>query len=98
MTINISPLSARNEKNDLVTESNQNEVEDDRDPDALAQAVAKMTNRTPEQIAEAQAWAIATYKPQNPLPPDMSLFDAIAGKWPGNETDEQIAEALERLS
>lgn len=68
------------------------------DPDALAQAVAKMTNRTPEQIAEAQAWAVATYKPQNPLPPDMSLFDALAGKWPGNETDEQIASALERLS
>jgi hypothetical protein len=34
----------------------------------------------------------------NPLPPDMSLFDAIAGKWPGSETDEQIASALERLS
>lgn len=98
MAVNFSPLFPRNEKNDLVTESNQNEVENDRDPDALAQAVAKMTNRTPEQIAEAQAWAVATYKPQKPLPLDMSLFDAIAGKWPASETDEQIASALERLS
>lgn len=98
MAVNFSPLFPRNEKNDLVSESNQNEVENDREADALAQAVAKMTNRTLEQIAEAQAWPIATYKPQNPLPTDMSLVGAIASKWPGSETDEQIASALERLS
>jgi hypothetical protein len=65
---------------------------------ALDRAVAAMTNRTPEQIAEAQARAIAMYKPRRELPPGKTLADVVMGQWPGNETDEQIEAALKELS
>jgi hypothetical protein len=77
--------------------SNTNGKDED-DPDALSRAITRMVNRTPEEIAEAQMRAIATCKPQNEIPPGKTLFDMVAGKWPGDETDEQIQEALERLS
>ena len=71
---------------------------DEDDPDALSRALAKMTRRTSQEIAEAQAHAIATCKPRNEIPPGKTLFDMVAGKWPGDETDKEIEEALERLS
>ncbi len=77
--------------------SNTNGKDED-DPEALSLAIAKMTNRPPEAIAEAQTRAIAACKPRNEIPPGKTLFDMVAGKWPGDETDDQIKEALERLS
>lgn len=77
--------------------SNPNGKDED-DPDALTRAIAEMKNRAPEEIAETQAHAIAACKPRNEIPPGKTLFDMVAGKWPGDETDEQIKEALERLS
>lgn len=77
--------------------SNTNGKDED-DPDALTHAINRMVNRTPEEIAEAQMRAIAACKPRNEIPPGKTLFDMVAGKWPGDETDEQIQEALERLS
>jgi hypothetical protein len=71
---------------------------DEDDPDSLSRAIKKMAKRTPEEIAAAQARAIAACRPQNEIPPGKTLFDMVAGKWPGDETDEQIQEALERLS
>lgn len=65
---------------------------------ALDRAVAAMTNRTPEQIAEAQARAIQSYAPKRLPPPGVSVFEVIAGKWPGDETDEEIKAALDELS
>lgn len=77
--------------------SNTNGADED-DPNALSQAISRMVNRTPEDIAKAQARAIAACRPRNDIPPGKTLFDMVAGKWPGDETDEQIEEALERLS
>jgi hypothetical protein len=72
--------------------------EEDTDPDALARAIARMTNRTPEEIAAAQQRAIVAYPAKNPLPPGQTILDVIDGKWPGNETDEEVFEALRKLS
>ncbi len=75
-----------------------NGTDDDIDPDALARAVAQMINRTPEEIAAAQARAIQEFQPENQLPPGQTIFDAVCGKWPGDETDEEVYRALEKLS
>jgi hypothetical protein len=57
-----------------------------------------MKNRTPEEIESARTQAIKEYKPERPLPEGKTIFDVICGKWPGDETDEEVAEALRRLS
>ena len=72
--------------------------EDGGEESALDRALAAMRNRTPEQIAEAQARAIAMYPPRRSPPPGKTLADVIVGKWPGDETDEQIQAALDELS
>ena len=67
-------------------------------PSALDRAVYKMTHRTPEQIAQAQVRAMEMYKPRRAVPPGKTLADMVSGKWPGDETDEQINAALKELS
>jgi hypothetical protein len=37
-------------------------------------------------------------RPRTPLPPGESGFARIFGKWPGDESDEEVALALEELS
>jgi len=66
--------------------------------DALARGVAWLTNRTPEEIAAARARVLATASIPRPLPPGKTLIEAVEGTWPGNETDAEIREALERMS
>ena len=68
------------------------------EPTALDLAVYEMTHRTPEQIAVAQARAMAVYKPRRNVPAGKTLSDMVSGKWPGKETDAQIFAALEELS
>ena len=64
----------------------------------LIAAVSRLTNRTPEQIAQAQACAIEAYPPLHTVPPGKTLADVVSGQWPGDETDEQIQQALQELS
>ena len=71
---------------------------DDEDPDALARAVAKVLNRTPEEREQARARLLQSSRPPRPLPEGQTLFDVVCGKWPGDETDEQVLEALRKLS
>lgn len=73
-------------------------AEDREEASALDQAIAAMTNRTPEQIVEKRDRLLATSPPPRPLPPGKTLEDVFVGKWPGNETDAQIQAALEDLS
>ncbi len=62
-------------------------------------AIAAMAaRRTPAQVAAAQAQAIDDYPAERALPTGSTLFDAIGGQWPGDESDEEIAAALSRLS
>ncbi len=62
------------------------------------EALAQAMNRTPEQIAEAHARIIQASPVPRELPEGKTLEDVIVGQWPGDETDEQILEVLERLS
>jgi Arc/MetJ-type ribon-helix-helix transcriptional regulator len=71
--------------------------DEEEDEAALDRAIAAWTRRTPEQIAQAQALASAI-RPEREVPSGKTLFDMVAGKWPGEETDEEINSALERLS
>lgn len=74
------------------------EDDDDNDPDALAKAMAKLLNRTPEEIEQARERIFATSRPPRPLPEGKTLGDVLLGQWPGDETDEQVFEALRKLS
>lgn len=64
----------------------------------LAKARYKMAHRTKEQIADAQARAMGLYSPIRAVPPGKTLADIVSGKWPGDENDEQIEDALRELS
>lgn len=66
--------------------------------DLLRKAVARMTERTPKQLAQAREHASQYILPGKPLPLGVSLIDVVSGSWPGDESDERVAEALEKLS
>ena len=72
--------------------------EEAEDPGALDRAVARMMNRTPEEIEATRAQLFAEMEPPRPLPPGKTLEDMISGKWPGDETEEEVLRALEKLS
>ncbi len=65
---------------------------------ALDREIRWLTTRTPEQIEQARERILKASRPARPLPEGKTLSDMVEGKWPGDETDEQIHEALERLS
>jgi len=71
---------------------------DDYDPEALKRAVAAIANRTPEQIKAAQEMALKEFQPERELPAGAkNIFDVIP-VIRGNETDEQVLQALKELS
>ena len=57
-----------------------------------------LANRTPEEIEATRRRLDAASRPPRPLPEGKTLSDMVCGTWPGDETDEEIAGALERLS
>jgi len=69
----------------------------DFDPEALNRSVEALINRTPEQKRAAREWAIKEFKPKNDLPPDVSPLEVLP-VIKGNETDEQVLQALKELS
>ncbi len=69
---------------------------DDCDP--LIAAVNSLANRTPEEKLADRAEAMKYLRKGRPLPEGKTFFEVVEGTWPGDETDEQIYEALERLS
>ncbi len=71
--------------------------EDDFDPEVGLRAIAALINRTPEQISAAQERAIKEFKPKRELPPDVSPLEVMP-VIRGNETDEEVIQALRELS
>ena len=67
-------------------------------PDALSEAIRAWINRTPDEKQAAREEIMKTARKARPLPPGKTLDDVVCGQWPGDETDEQIYEALEELS
>ncbi len=70
----------------------------DREFQTFEEVFAQATNRTPEEVAAARARLIQASPPPRELPEGKTLEDVVMGKWPGDETDEQIFEALRKLS
>lgn len=66
--------------------------------DPLAAAVKRMTSRTPEQVLADREKLLRTSRKARPLPEGKTLFDVVEGSWPGDETDEEVREMLEKLS
>lgn len=66
--------------------------------DPLEEAIRRWNARTPEQVQADREEVLAGSKKPRPLPPGKTLDDMVRGKWPGDETDEQIQAALEELS
>ena len=64
----------------------------------LAAELDWLANRTAEEKAQTLAELLAASRPARPLPEGKTLADVLEGQWPGDETDEQVREALERLS
>ena len=60
--------------------------------------IPKLRNRTPEQLERDRAALVSHDHKPRPLPPGKTVWDMIVGQWPGDETDEEIAAALEELS
>jgi len=75
----------------------ETELAEDTKP-AWERELEWLANRTPEEIEEARRELKAASRPSRPLPEGKTLSDMVCGKWPGDETDEEIAAALERLS
>lgn len=71
--------------------------EDDYDPDALNRAVDRLRNRTPEEREAARQQLLNAIPTPLPIPEGKTIFDMIP-RIRGEETEEQVFEALERLS
>lgn len=68
------------------------------DPDAFNRAMAKMMNKTPEEKAAARTRLYQQSRAPREIPEGQTLNDVVYGKWPGTETEDEILEALEKLS
>ena len=66
--------------------------------DTLSRAILAAQSRTPEQIAKVRARILSSSPPPRPLPEGKTFCEALAGQWPGDETDEQVQAALDELS
>jgi hypothetical protein len=75
------------------------EPEKEEEPaESLEAAIQRMTSRTPAEIASVRERILAATPPPRELPEGKTIFDVVMGQWPGNETDEEIHIALEKLS
>ena len=66
--------------------------------DPLTLAIQRLLNRTEEQMLADRKRIWESSSTPRPLPEGKSLSDVVEGTWPGDETDEEILEMLERLS
>jgi len=66
--------------------------------EAVREYIERIANRTPEEIEANRVASIAASPKPRPLPPGKTLADVMCGKWPGDETDEQVLDALEEMS
>jgi hypothetical protein len=78
--------------------ANENSEDLDINPNALAEARQKLLNRTPEEKEEARVRLLQRSRRARPLPEGKTFVDVVCGQWPGDETEEQILEALRKLS
>lgn len=71
------------------------------EPSILEQELAwleGLKNRSEKELEEYGRRLDSLSPPPRPIPEGKTLSDMVEGRWPGDETDEQINEALKRLS
>ncbi len=81
----------------LLSPVNGFEGDVDEDPDSLSRAIAKMKSRTPDEVIAMRERVLSETPEPLPIPAGKTVFDMISGIR-GDETDEEVFEALERLS
>jgi len=67
-------------------------------PDALQLFVEHMANRTDNQLEQAQERILEFLRERQSSQKSANGLESAYGKWPGEETDEEIDAALEELS
>ena len=67
-------------------------------PTTLAEELVWLQNRSAEDIKAARSRLFNLTPSPTPIPKGKTLSDMVEGKWPGDETEEQVRDALERLS
>lgn len=70
---------------------------DEEGSDSLSLAIAKMKNRSPEEVVAMRERVLTASRPPLPLPDGKTIFDVIP-TIRGEESDEIVFDALERLS
>lgn|GEM_PF-1063240 len=90
-----SLLEEKMREKGLLPDSNDTDVEDS---EALNRAISGLINRTPEEIEAARARLLVQSRPPRPRPEGKTFMDVIAGQWPDSEPDEEVFEALRKLS
>ncbi len=68
------------------------------DPQYFSRALAQMKTRTPTETAAVREKMFRLAKPPRHLPENESIIDVVFGKIPGDETDEEVFTALQKLS
>ena len=66
--------------------------------EALKAAREKIQNRTTEEIERARERIFQSARKGRELPEGKTLEEVLKGTWPGDETDEEIRNALDRIS
>lgn len=80
-----------------VMDSLEDDRADDEDPDSLNRAIAKMKSRTPEERVAMRERVLKGTPEPLPIPAGKTIFDMIP-RLRGKETDQEVFDALERLS
>ncbi|NOT59383.1 MAG: hypothetical protein HOP19_04065 [Acidobacteria bacterium] len=72
-------------------------TDDDYDPNALKRATERITQRTRAEREAVRQELLQSIPPPLPIPEGKTVFDMLA-RIRGEETEEQVYAALERLS
>ncbi len=86
------------EENEAAKVNGKSYADLDEDPYALEHAIAKLLSRTPEEIEQTKARIFQEMEPPRPIPEGKTLYDVVCGQWPGDESDQEVFEALKKLS
>jgi hypothetical protein len=70
----------------------------DGDPLALSRAIAQIRTRSPQEKEDISHRILAQARQPKALPQGKTLSDMVVGKWPGTETEPEIAQLLQELS
>jgi len=64
----------------------------------LEQEIAWLENRQLNDVEATRRRLFGLTSNPTPIPEGKTLSDMVEGQWPGDETDKQVRESLERLS